>query len=144
VVEDLCETPSLENVFSVLEMCRVSSTFTSKGFIVDKIEEAIKQAGSCGEINDDIDDLTIAGQLDLQDKCEDKLDGMIEWHEFDDKKDDTKDDTKHEPDGGNDKHDTKDEKSEKKNKKKKDEKAGYNINGGRKLREVLPKEAKSN
>jgi hypothetical protein len=70
VVADFCETPSLENVFSVLEMCRVSSTVTCKGFIVDKIEEAIKQTGSCGEINDDIDDLTIAGQLDLQDKCE--------------------------------------------------------------------------
>jgi hypothetical protein len=56
---------------------------------------------------------------------------MIEWHEeFDDKKDDTRD----EPDGGNDKR----------NKKKKDEKAGYNINGGRKLREVLAEEAKSN
>jgi hypothetical protein len=136
LVADFCGTRNVlaARERSPVEMCRVSSTVTCKGFIVDKIEEAIKQTGSCDAINDDIDDLTIALTLDLQDECEDQVDEMIEWHEFDDKKDDTKDDM--EDDKKHKKKNKKHKKKNKKHKKKKDKK--------RKLREVWAEEAKSN
>jgi hypothetical protein len=151
LVADFCgtRTAMMAQERSPVEMCRVSSTNTCKGFIVDKIEEAIDQTGSCDEIDGDIDNLTMPLTLDLQDECEAQVDEMIEWNEF---KDDTEDDKKDEHDGRHDTKDSKSKKNKKKNKKhkkKKDKHAGgnpggYNTYGGRKLREVLAEEAKSN
>jgi len=84
IVADFCGTTytlSMKNRGPV-EMCRDASTATCKGYIYSEIESTLDDTSKCGPISNDINDLTTAMLLDLQDECKGQVDEMILWDDL--------------------------------------------------------------
>ena len=77
LVADFC-TAKGGNRMSITEMCRDEAIESCEGGIYDALEEWLNHGLDCPPINDDIDEVTFSDIRKMREKCEDRVDEMID------------------------------------------------------------------